>query len=383
VDKACSGINSLFSTLAVTLFYLLWTRAHWVRGVLLVLAAVFWVVVANIVRVSSIVLIDSKLGIDLSKDGWDPSKGMYYQHTILGFVLFGLILALVYSSNQFLRFLGTTVRWGTDESTAGADLPAEPVAGAAMPRVGWASLLPVVVGYGVLFLFQLGEFRLGAVITESSLVRSFNEWKAEDLPEQIGPWQRLPDSTYEARDGDNPFGAHSRTWQYQTKGGLAAVVSFDYPFPEWHDLTLCYKAIGWGLTDETTFDQPVKVVDRGAVKEGVLGCVQFELAKQFERRGYGWFTEFDQTGRPVPISKPDLSRSYVSIRWDNRFTAMRDRWLSLIGKAKAPQNYMDVLQVQVLVEHSGPLPAPEKDEAKKFFVQAADLIRAKVAAAAE
>src|SRR5439155_20149893 len=35
VDTACSGINSLFSTLAVTLFYLIWTRAHWLRAVLL------------------------------------------------------------------------------------------------------------------------------------------------------------------------------------------------------------------------------------------------------------------------------------------------------------------------------------------------------------
>ena len=51
VDKACSGINSLYSTLAVTWFCILffWRRLD-ANKVFLNLAAVFWVLIANITR---------------------------------------------------------------------------------------------------------------------------------------------------------------------------------------------------------------------------------------------------------------------------------------------------------------------------------------------
>ena len=71
VDKACSGINSLFSTIAVTLFCVLYFGAHWLRTVCLFMAVVFWVVVANVTRVTLIVWLDRRFGIDLSKEQWD------------------------------------------------------------------------------------------------------------------------------------------------------------------------------------------------------------------------------------------------------------------------------------------------------------------------
>src|SRR5205085_4484624 len=139
------------------------------------------------------------------------------------------------------------------------------------------------------------------------------------------------------------------------------------PFPEWHDLRMCYRSIGWNEIHSDSF----------APKDGSganLECVRFEVVKPFERRAYGWFTEFDQNGRPIPIREPDLTRSYTSLRWDERFTSVRDRWLSLFGKAQAPPNFMDVLQVQVLVEHYGRLPQEQRDQAQNFFLQAADVI---------
>ena len=59
---------------------------------------------------------------------------------------------------------------------------------------------------------------------------------------------------------------------------------------------------------------------------------------------------------------------------------IRSRWLSLFGKATPPPNFMDVLQVQVLVKNYGPLPPAERETVEKFFLQAAELIRDKCAA---
>jgi exosortase len=372
VDRACSGINSLFSTIAVTLFCVLYFGAHWLRIILLFCAVVFWVMVANITRVTLIAWLDSKFGIDLTKDGWDWSKRCFYQHTILGFVLFAMILGLMYSTNQLLKFLATTVRWGKAEVAPSDDLP--PPAEEAPPRTwGWAKLAPAMACYGLLAVFQFGERQLGAVVSESEQVKSFNNWTIDDMPEYIGGWSRQKDSKFDVRDSDNPFGAHSRTWQYKSNTGLVGIISFDYPFPEWHDLRLCYESIGW-VRDKSDVLEPKDGPGAG------LECVRFELSKQFKKRGYGWFAEFDASGKPVPIRVPDLSRTYTEMRWSDRFIAIRDRWLSLIHRTETPPNAMDVLQVQVLVENVGPLPPERRAQAEQFFLQAADLIRAKVAA---
>jgi hypothetical protein len=244
---------------------------------------------------------------------------------------------------------------------------------------------PVLVGYGVLALFQAGEMQLQSVVTDSALVKSFGDWRAEDMPDHIGPWARQGESTFESRDRDNPYGAHSRTWRYQTKSGLTAVVSFDYPFPDWHDLRWCYNAIGWRQDRTDKFTHPVKVKVGATARDENLECIWFDLSKGLVNHGYCWFTEFDPAGRPVPIRDWEsewAAKGYAGNRWADRFSAMRDRWLSVFGLAQAQPPAYDVLQVQVLIETYGSLAPADKEEAQKFFVQAAELIRGKCAAAA-
>src|SRR5205807_2642759 len=81
VEEACSGIHSLFAVLAVTWFYAGWTRrAPLPAGVLLV-AAVGWVLAANVTRVVAVAWADDAWGLDLAT-GW--------AHDALGLLLFGM-----------------------------------------------------------------------------------------------------------------------------------------------------------------------------------------------------------------------------------------------------------------------------------------------------
>jgi exosortase len=363
VEEACSGIHSLLSILAVTLFYVFWARCHWLRAILLVFAAVFWVVTANVLRIVAIVFVDTRWGIDLSQG---------FLHLAFGFVLFGLTLSLLASTDRFLLFLGTAVRWGhaRHDAAPAAAPPAEP---AARPRLGWAAVTPAVAAYAVLVLFQVGDLGLGGGVSESSLVAYYNGFQHGDLPERVGPWVRQPADTFDIRDRENPldpFGAHSRVWRYQKDGGLTALVSLDYPFPGWHDLRNCYQGTGWTLGTSEAFDH--RLPDGGD-----QACLRFAMVNSMVRHGYVWFAEFDQGGRPVDAESWATVRGYLGTRLSERAASLRDRWLALFSRRPAPPHYYDILQVQTLVENYGPLTEADQEQTKQLFTAGLDALRAK------
>jgi exosortase len=96
VEQACSGIQSLFALLACTAVYVVWARRPLVPALLLLSSAVFWAVVANMVRVATVAFAFSANGMDLSA-GW--------LHGLLGLVVFALALGLIASTDALLMFL--------------------------------------------------------------------------------------------------------------------------------------------------------------------------------------------------------------------------------------------------------------------------------------
>ena len=59
-----------------------------------------------------------------------------------------------------------------------------------------------------------------------------------------------------------------------------------------------------------------------------------------------------------------------------------DQWLSLAGLAEPPPSpFGEILQVQALVEYSGPMPQAGVEQVEKLFLKAAELIRGKCVAA--
>ena len=101
VEEACSGIYSLFSVIFCTLFFELWARRPPVRTIVTVAAAACWVLAGNIVRVVTIVYLDTRWGVDVSS-GWG--------HDLLSLVIFGATLLLVASTDCLLDFWPALVR---------------------------------------------------------------------------------------------------------------------------------------------------------------------------------------------------------------------------------------------------------------------------------
>jgi exosortase len=363
IEHACSGISSLLSVLACTLFYVFWMGAHWLRGILLVLSSVFWVLMANVLRVVIIVFFDTQWGIDLSVDAFP-----FYLHTLLGILLFALTLSLVASTDRLLMFLGTTVSWGRANKSVSA--PLRP-SGAEPLGVTWGLFVPVALAYGVLMVFQAGDYGIGESIPESKLIASYNAFSAGTMPDELLGWKKGTGTTaFSIRDSKEIFdnyGEHSRTWRY-TRGNLAATVSFDYPFPFWHDLRMCYTASGWQIMENDEFNHTL------SDGSGEVGCMWAHMTRPVERNAYLWFGEFDLNGRSIESKMP----GGMNFRFARRLDSLKSRWDRLTGKQVDPETRaFNILQVQVLTETVGTINPNEKKDIQQFFTAATETMRRK------
>jgi len=257
VAEACSGINSQLVLIAASAVLVILLRRTWLHAILLIAASVFWSVVVNTTRVTLIVLVAVQWNIDLS-DGW--------QHEVLGHGLALVGILLLFSTDQFLaglfapvlnfraaemggghegvplasdplsRLWNAAIAWKLERTpepseTVDASTSSQPAVNrspfalTAFGCLGVVQLVSVVV----LVTAQTPEVRVGSLDTAIH-----EDW----LPERLASWQRIEYETVERELGSDE-GEHSSKWTYQFQDHKA-IVSVDYPFLGWHELTCCY-----------------------------------------------------------------------------------------------------------------------------------------------
>ena len=358
VEEACSGVNSLFSALACTLFFVFLVRRPPVRAVLLLATTVGWVLASNVARVAGIAYLLGRWGVDLS-EGW--------AHEALGAGLFVAVLALVWSTDRLLLFLAAPAATAPPKPAAG---PAAPASADAGPRRPPRSV-PAVWAFGVLYaLLLLAHFGLyGAPAADAPaeggpVAAAVERLDAASMPDQFERWQRL-NYAPATRNPGSAFGENSRTWSYQA-GPNTAALSLDYTFPAWHDLTRCYTGQGW-----TMDEQAVRKAD-GAAGAPADGCVAVKLSKPGYRSGYLLFCQFNRDGAPL---EPRLGAAYLSLY---RQEAALRRWLRLLQggpDAAPPDPPGPVYQLQLFVESYAPLSASDQAAADALFLHALRSLR--------
>jgi exosortase len=361
VEEACSGIHSLLAVITCTLFFTLWFRYGLVRTLLLLAAAVWWVLLANVARVVLLAAVSSSWGIDLSH-GW--------RHEALGLLLFALVLALTLSTDCLLRFFRPLPQPSTDltdpitpgEVASEEHLPAPTDHGPSPLTSG-----TVAAGFAVLAVAELLLLlpTLDASPEPPASVRAAHSLGADALPAQLGPWQR---QQFETRRGA-VFGEFSRTWTY-TLGLRKAIVSIDYPFSEWHELTRCYRGQGWEFADEL---RPVL-----PQSDGGAAAVEVLFRRRPDRHAYLCFGLFDEQG--TCLTPPDHNSGPAPDEgfWNGlaqraRNAAVRARRLA--GGAPPSPAGPVCFQVQVFIEGYAPLREAEQEHARKLFEAAREAIR--------
>lgn len=126
--------------------------------------------------------------------------------------------------------------------------------------------------------------------------------KEHDLPVRIENWNRVSFEPAKVRDDQSEEQrVWTHSWGFQ-KDGLSACVAFDQAgFAHWHDLTVCYQALGWTMSSKSVLsstaetDQWPVVVARIRKPDGSTAILLFSL--------------FFDNGDPVDARGYDVART--------------------------------------------------------------------------
>ncbi|MCA9064706.1 MAG: exosortase/archaeosortase family protein [Planctomycetaceae bacterium] len=100
VEEACSGVQSLFTTLFLAAVIICWRRRSLVHGLLLLASAALFSGIMNVVRIMTIAIAWEEWQLDLAHG---------IQHDILGYSCLAIASLMLLSGDSFLYFLSSPV----------------------------------------------------------------------------------------------------------------------------------------------------------------------------------------------------------------------------------------------------------------------------------
>lgn len=353
VEEACSGVQSLFAALSVTIFYSILGRRGVVRTLVLVLFGIGWIIAANALRILMVTVLSTRYDLPIDV-GW--------AHELTGAFVFVLALLMIVSTDRFFLFLAPLKEKPGFESKSHSRSSRRSSSAWDMSRWTIPAGIAAMILFGLLGLVQLSH----AITQERPPLNleSREEIVGEQtLPEEWNGWRRNGFQLVH-RKADDPNGQTSRIWQYERSGQTVAF-SLDGPFSVWHDLGLCYTSLGWTVDEEQDHyenDQYAYSELTQEDAEGLHACVIFSA--------------FDQGGHRV--SPPPFFRVGVGMRFPEAailIDRMRD---SLTGADEEQNRYGGVVyQTQAFVASRSMLTQAERDLIFELFNHLSQILQSK------
>ena len=325
-EEACSGVRSLFSSLTVVSVYAVASGHRLARLITNLIVTVPWVLIGNAIRIALCVFL-----ADSFDTGWADGP----KHEFLSFVIFGFILVMVLSSDRIISSFAQNqlkLNWADDLATSFGDekdvamneksswwgrkekvemgdagddetmreqswslfrpfgagaMGDEEMSEAGSFLFSRRGIISLVLIFAVLALLG-GYFAIARRGTSPPMLAELPrlpDARKEYLPKTLAGWERVD---YEAvtRDPNALYAINSFTWTYR-KGRLSTVVSIDCPWDGWHDLNLCYTAIGWKSDVDFFQSSPPDV------PYSDLTYSHLRLSKTDQRRGHVFFSSVD------------------------------------------------------------------------------------------
>lgn len=378
-EEACSGVRSLFSSLAVVACYSVAWHHHGLRVLANLVQTVFWVVVGNAIRVALTVVLADNVSLWFAVGAG---------HELLSLIVFAFILGMVASTDRILGAFFRTwfnVDWDLEDyvdenhfdglySARSAKNLTEQHATSDKQRLrfGRPSLLLWLFIALPLCLVLLVALRVARVqwfqTTESPIAQLTSVPRLpalveSDLPVQVAGWKRV---SYEhvTRERSSLFASDSFTWEFQREA-LQAVVSIDCPWDQWHNLSVCYTAIGWDCRMQTMLEQD-EAPNRQRTHSEIM------LSKPSGNHGFVIFSAVDANRKDA---LPDWRhRGRFAGEWTSVMTRQAKSSLGLESHTEDPQarTQLPVTTIQVLSEQSNEYSEADLEAVRELFFEARD-----------
>lgn len=172
---------------------------------------------------------------------------------------------------------------------------------------------------------------------------------ADALPTELAGWKQIQFKPAEVPD-DLPDGQFwwVHAWGY-TDGEVACTVSLDQAdWTAWHDLTVCYQAVGWKLEDRKVLDIPYP-------QGGTWHAVTADFSDSSGRRAFLVFSLFGDDGTPMDSPWQGLYPEPVDNSFSKRLGDRFDKSENQSQPVQKKMNHTRVLQSQVFLAYSGTL----------------------------
>ncbi len=180
------------------------------------------------------------------------------------------------------------------------------------------------------------------------------------LPQQIGHWKN---TAFEVQSPEQlPQGQFwwTHRWSYMN-GALESTVTLDQAnFKHWHDLTVCYQALGWTVTDRHVAD--------GQSEAEVWPCIVAHMKKNETQSAIMVFSLFFDDGDPV--NARDYETAATTRRDLGQLLESR-----LGDKPRRTSSVASVRQCQVLVPYEGVLDTDTKSSIIALHLQTREIFR--------
>jgi exosortase len=354
VEEACSGVQSLFAAISVTIFYSLLGERGLLRTIVLSIIGIGWVLAANALRIIVVTIASSRYQIPLDV-GW--------AHEATGAAVFVLALLMIVSTDRLLMFLAPLkVHSGLDtpptegyygyssrsRSTSKASgktsarrfrlspvwtIPVAAVLAAAFAFLGWVQLTHAVTRDPGHFILDRGE----EIVSEATLPDEWNGWKQSGF-------------TIIERERNDPNGQISRVWRFE-RSGQSVSFSLDGPFTVWHDLGNCYTSQGWTVAKEEDITTATATGPR-------YDYTEISQENMEGQHAFVAFTAFDQSGERV--SPPPFFRVGVGMRFPDAAIVVQ-QFQDMITNSQNTEKYSGIVyQSQAYVQADSLLTSAEQ-----------------------
>jgi exosortase/archaeosortase family protein len=357
-EEACSGIRSLFSSIAAITFLGFMNRYHWFRHMVNIGQTIVWVIVLNAFRIAAVIYVE---------DQTDLSIASGLPHELFGYLVFFAIFGLVLSTDRLFAAVVLPAVHDSPENVPG--MPSYWTEslnwpGGLVDGIAFASAFVLVAFLSIRMMTRVPDYK--PMFGESLPIA-----ERDFIPSELSGW-RTVDFIHEKRTEHDLQGSESFIWELR-KNDKTILLSLDGSFNDFHDLEWCYSALGWGCKSNRLY---TSIVDRAQGKTMPEGeFTHIALKKNTGETGHVLFSAVDRNGiivAPPPGIDQEAWRFISQSLWNAGRYAFG---LKGLDDLRASTFEGPVSTVQLVYQPRDPIEEEELDELKKLFLLARESLR--------